>query len=65
MWFGPGNNDVDTATLRKKRGQPFTHGHVAHTVLGMLEIASAARRPDLDIVEGARPQPAQAKLTDR
>lgn len=55
LWFGPGNDDVDVAALRRKRTQPFTHAHLAHTVLGMLEIESAAHRPALDILHGARP----------
>jgi len=65
MWYGPSNDDVDLAALRKKRTQAFTHAHVAHTVLGMLEIASTAHRPELDILEGTRPAAAQAKLVVR
>lgn len=56
MWFGPGNDDVNLDDLRKNRATPFTHAHIAHTVLGFLEIESAVYRPEMDILKGARPE---------
>ncbi|MDX1373979.1 MAG: phosphoethanolamine--lipid A transferase [Burkholderiales bacterium] len=60
MWFGPNNDDVDLPALARKRATRFTHANVFHTVLGFLEIESAIYRPEMDILQDARPQHARA-----
>jgi lipid A ethanolaminephosphotransferase len=40
---------VDTSCLRKRRGEALSHDYVFHSVLGMLDIATAARDADLDL----------------
>ena len=54
LWFGQGFDDVDLAALRKKQGALFSQDNLFHTLLGMLEIDSAAYRKNLDILDGAR-----------
>jgi len=40
---------VAPACLRARRGEPLSHDYVFHSVLGMLDIATAARDADLDL----------------
>lgn len=55
MWFGSNFHAVTPAALRRKSGQRFTHNNVFHTVLGFFEIESAVYRPELDMLDKAKP----------
>lgn len=58
LWFGKHFEELDSPALRKKTGQRFTHDHLFHTVLGLMEIETAIYRPELDILNGCRrPEP--------
>jgi len=63
MWFGRSFDDVDLPALASKRATRFTHANVFHTVLGFLEIESAIYRPEMDMLQDARPQ--HARMTPR
>lgn len=52
LWFGSGFDRLDPAALMRKRRQRFTHDHLFHTVLGLLEIRTGIYEPDLDILNG-------------
>lgn len=54
LWFGSNFDELDREALERKRGQRFTHDHLFHTVLGLLEIETGAYKPELDILDGCR-----------
>jgi lipid A ethanolaminephosphotransferase len=56
FWFGR-NFDIDTAALRRVAGQPFSHDHLFHTILGLFEIESSVYIPALDIIAIAKSAP--------
>lgn len=43
---------LDMACLRARRSQPLSHDHLFHSVLGLLDIRTAAYRPELDLHAG-------------
>jgi len=45
---------VSTACLRQKSGQPYSHDHLFHTVLGLTDVATRIRQPALDIAADCR-----------
>lgn len=55
MWFGSSFHDVNLPALRIKSQMRFTHASVFHTILGLLEIESSTYRPDMDMLDKARP----------
>jgi len=54
LWFGSSYDEVDLPSLSRKRNQRFTHDHLFHTLLGLLEVRSARYKPELDILDGCR-----------
>ena len=50
LWFGKNFDGVDVAALRQLRETRFSHDHIFHTVLGMLEIESSDYEPEKDIL---------------
>lgn len=54
LWLGSGMHDFDQAFLQSRRNAKLSHDNVFHTVLGLMEIQSAAYRPELDIVGASR-----------
>jgi len=56
MWFGSNFHDANVPALRQKSIGRFTHANVFHTLLGILEIESSTYRPDMDLLDGVRPQ---------
>lgn len=56
MWFGSNFRDVNIPALREKVDQRFTHTNVFHTLLGIFEVETSAYRPEMDILEDARPK---------
>ncbi len=55
MWFGSNFTDIKISALREKVNQRFTHANVFHTLLGIFEVETSAYRPEMDILEEARP----------
>lgn len=52
MWLSPGyarSFGLDTACLRREAGKPASHDNLFHTVLGLLDVSTQARDPQLDI----------------
>lgn len=49
MWFGK-SFDIDREALRAKAHLPFSHDHLFHTILGMMEIKTSVYNKKLDIV---------------
>jgi lipid A ethanolaminephosphotransferase len=54
MWFGRNYDELDRAALMAKRGQPFSHDNLFHTVLGFMEIETSIYRRELDILDSCR-----------
>lgn len=57
MWLSPAYTEtlaVDTACLGAKTGQPLSHDNLFHSVLGLLDIQTAARQPGLDLLADCR-----------
>ncbi len=53
---------IDPDCLRDRRMQPYSHDHLFHTVLGLLDIDTEAYRAELDITTGCG-RPRQAERT--
>jgi len=54
LWFGGNFEDVDPEAVRALADEPYSHDHVFHTVLGLLEVESEVYDPGLDILALAR-----------
>ncbi len=58
LWLSPGyaaNFAVDTDCLRRHAGEPLSHDHLFHSVLGLLDIRTAAYDPRFDFSARCRP----------
>jgi lipid A ethanolaminephosphotransferase len=53
LWLGEQFKDVDRAALERLRTRRYTHDHLPHTLLGLLEVRAAEYRRELDIVAPA------------
>lgn len=56
LWFGANFRGVTLSALRMKSQMRFTHNNVFHTLLGFFEIESSTYRPDMDILNEAKPR---------
>jgi lipid A ethanolaminephosphotransferase len=57
LWLGDGFRQtmaLEEGCLRDKARQPVSHDHLFHTVLGLLDVATTARDPALDLADGCR-----------
>jgi lipid A ethanolaminephosphotransferase len=57
LWFSRDfekANAIDSACLRKISNAPYTHDHLFHTVLGMLNVSTRVYKSELDIVKTCR-----------
>jgi len=57
FWSTPGFGErmgVDQQCLREQRSQPLSHDNYLHTVLGLLDVSTSVRKPDLDFVGSCR-----------
>lgn len=57
MWLSQGLQrrlGVAPSCLRARAAQPASHDHIFHSVLGLLDVDSAARDPSLDLLSGCR-----------
>jgi lipid A ethanolaminephosphotransferase len=62
FWASPGAADrlgIDMACVAARRATPLSHDNLFHSVLGLLDVQTAARKPALDLFEPCRrPAPA-------
>jgi len=49
-----GSGDVDTRCLRQKTGEALSHDNLFHSVLGLMDVHTAAYLPARDIFDGCR-----------
>jgi lipid A ethanolaminephosphotransferase len=45
---------IDTACLKQQRGEPFSHDHFSHSLLGILSVQTELYRPELDLTTRCR-----------
>jgi len=50
FWFGDSYDDIDKVALAKKTSRAYTHDHLFHTILGLLEVKSSLYDKSLDII---------------
>lgn len=58
LWLSPGYQarfGLDSACLRQNARQPASHDNLFHTVLGLLDVQTQARDPQLDLSSPCRP----------
>jgi lipid A ethanolaminephosphotransferase len=69
LWLSDGflsRFHVDEKCLAARAGQPFSHDHVFHSVLGMLNVSTAVYNPALDIFQAcSRTERPRAGRIDR
>lgn len=56
LWFGANFRGVTLPALRMKSQVRFSHNNVFHTLLGFFEVESSTYRPDMDILNEAKPR---------
>lgn len=52
LWFSTSwqqHNGLDAACLRRRAGEPASHDHIFHTVLGLLDVQTALHDPRFDL----------------
>jgi lipid A ethanolaminephosphotransferase len=57
MWFSPQALQrlrVDAGCLRQRLGVAASHDNLSHTLLGLADVATSARRPELDSLQPCR-----------
>ncbi|MFM8517312.1 MAG: phosphoethanolamine transferase [Nevskiaceae bacterium] len=57
FWSTPGFGErmgIDQQCLREQRSQSLSHDNYLHTVLGLLDVSTSVRKPDLDFVRSCR-----------
>ena len=50
FWFGKGFKKIDRAGLLKKRDHEYSHDYLFHTLLGLMDVETAAYDHELDIL---------------
>ncbi|MFC5300397.1 phosphoethanolamine transferase [Azospira restricta] len=66
LWLSAGYRDsfaLDADCLRRRAAAPATHDHLFHTVLGLLDLQTAARDADYDLAAGCRRPPTTIAAT--
>jgi len=53
IWAGATMHDIDMQALRDRSDQPYTHDHLFHSLLGLLEIDTSVYDPAMDIFQHA------------
>jgi lipid A ethanolaminephosphotransferase len=54
MWFGE-EFEIDRAAVRERADEQFSHDHLFHSLLGLMEIETELYDHELDILAGSRP----------
>ncbi|MDX9707740.1 MAG: sulfatase-like hydrolase/transferase, partial [Azospira sp.] len=65
MWLSAGYGTsfaLDADCLRRRAAEPATHDHLFHTVLGLLDLRTAARDRDYDLSDACKPPLRQAAM---
>ncbi len=61
MWLSPAfrrSHDIDEACLERRAAQPASHDNLFHSLLGVLDVQTAAYERGLDLFNGCRTGPA-------
>lgn len=56
---------LDAACLRRVARQPASHDNLFHSMLGLLQVETAVRKPDLDLFGACRPSPQEPRAITR
>jgi lipid A ethanolaminephosphotransferase len=57
FWSTAGFNErmqLDRQCLVEQRNRPLSHDNYLHTILGLLDVSTSVRKPELDFVQGCR-----------
>ena len=57
FWSTPGFNErmqLDRQCLFEQRNRPLSHDNYLHTILGLLDVSTSVRKPELDFAQGCR-----------
>jgi lipid A ethanolaminephosphotransferase len=57
FWSTAGFNErmqFDRQCLVEQRNRPLSHDNYSHTILGLLDVSTSVRKPELDFVQGCR-----------
>jgi lipid A ethanolaminephosphotransferase len=57
LWFSPGalpRLRIDAGCVRARLGAATSHDNLSHTLLGLADVATSARRPELDSLQPCR-----------
>ena len=57
FWSTPGFNErmqLDRQCLFEQRNRPLSHDNYLHTILGLLDVSTSVRKPELDFVQACR-----------
>ncbi len=57
--------ELDTGCLRRVAQQPASHDNLFHSMLGLLQVETAVRKPDLDLFGACRPSPQGPRVITR
>ena len=63
MWLSPGftsSSGIDPACLKKRAAMPLSHDHLAHTMLGLMQVESAVYERKFDFSAGCHALPDRA-----
>ena len=52
FWFGKNNHDIDRDALSNKRGIPYSHDNLFHTMIGIMELNTSVYNREMDILQG-------------
>jgi lipid A ethanolaminephosphotransferase len=64
FWSTAGFNErmqLDRQCLFEQRNRPLSHDNYLHTVLGLLDVSTSVRKPELDFVQRCRRSAATAQ----
>ncbi|HEX5802577.1 MAG TPA: phosphoethanolamine--lipid A transferase [Azospira sp.] len=67
MWLSDGYGAsfaLDRDCLRRRAAAPATHDHLFHTVLGLVDLRTAARERSFDLSDACKPLTRQAEMQD-
>jgi len=51
LWFGEGFEEIKRRLLWRQRDEPYSHDHVFHTILGLMNIQTRVYDPGLDLLQ--------------
>lgn len=51
MWIGKNFDEISYDLLKERANQPYTHDHIFHTILGLMEVESAVYNPKMNFLK--------------